>query len=161
MPEEGTRFHYRQLWACLWLLGIELSISGRAVSTLNFWAISPVLLIKFLRTYSENNFKLNKKLEKDLFGFVFFEIGSLWIALMSAWSLLYRLGWASHPQNPPTSASQELSLKVWTTMPDYKELYCMNEVRRNYCSNGPPSLNTSIYKNIFLKNTQYVLIYAS
>jgi hypothetical protein len=40
-PEEGTRSHYRWLWATMWLLGIELRTSGRAVGALNRWAISP------------------------------------------------------------------------------------------------------------------------
>jgi hypothetical protein len=40
-PEEGIRSHYRWLWAAMWLLGIELRISGRAASALNLWAISP------------------------------------------------------------------------------------------------------------------------
>jgi hypothetical protein len=31
-PEEGTRPHYRWLRATMWLLGIELRTSGRAVS---------------------------------------------------------------------------------------------------------------------------------
>ena len=35
--------HYRWLWAIVWLLGIELRTSGRAVSALNCWAISPAL----------------------------------------------------------------------------------------------------------------------
>ena len=30
MPEEGTRSHYRWLWATMWLPGIELRTSGRA-----------------------------------------------------------------------------------------------------------------------------------
>jgi hypothetical protein len=33
-PEEGTRSHYRWLWATMWLLGVELRTSGRAVSAL-------------------------------------------------------------------------------------------------------------------------------
>jgi hypothetical protein len=40
-PEEGIRSHYRWLWATMWLLGIEFRTSGRTVSTLNQWAISP------------------------------------------------------------------------------------------------------------------------
>ena len=40
-PEEGTRPHYRWLWATMWLLGIELRTFGRAGSALNLWAISP------------------------------------------------------------------------------------------------------------------------
>jgi hypothetical protein len=41
--QEGIRPHYRWLWATMWLLGIELRISGRAVSALNHGAISPSL----------------------------------------------------------------------------------------------------------------------
>jgi hypothetical protein len=41
IPEEAIRPHYRWLWATMWLLGIELQTSGRAVSALNPWAISP------------------------------------------------------------------------------------------------------------------------
>jgi hypothetical protein len=40
-PEEGIWSHYGWFWATMWLLGIELRISGRAVSALNYWAISP------------------------------------------------------------------------------------------------------------------------
>jgi hypothetical protein len=39
--EEGIRTHYRWLWATMWLLGIELRTSGRAVIALHLWAISP------------------------------------------------------------------------------------------------------------------------
>ena len=38
--EEGIKFHYRWLWATMWLLGIELKTSGRAVGALNHWANS-------------------------------------------------------------------------------------------------------------------------
>ena len=41
IPEEGTRSHYRWLWANMWLLGIELRSSGRAARLLNYWAVSP------------------------------------------------------------------------------------------------------------------------
>ena len=40
-PEEGTRPHYRWLWATMWLPGIELRTFGRAGNALNHWAISP------------------------------------------------------------------------------------------------------------------------
>jgi hypothetical protein len=40
-PEEGIRFHYRWLWATMWLLGVELRTSRRAASALNLCAISP------------------------------------------------------------------------------------------------------------------------
>jgi hypothetical protein len=42
------RSHYRWLWATMWLLGIELRTSGRAVSALNRQAISPALVPLFL-----------------------------------------------------------------------------------------------------------------
>ena len=42
--EEGIGSHYRWLWATMWLLGVELRTSGRAVSALNHWAISPALV---------------------------------------------------------------------------------------------------------------------
>jgi hypothetical protein len=41
ITEEGIGSHYRWLWSTMWLLGIELRTSGRAVSALNLWAISP------------------------------------------------------------------------------------------------------------------------
>jgi hypothetical protein len=53
--------HYRWLWATMWLLGIELRTSGRAVSVLNHWAISPahcflvvfvVVVFKWMRYFS-------------------------------------------------------------------------------------------------------------
>ena len=37
-PEEGIRSCYRWLWATMWMLGIELRISGRGASALNHWA---------------------------------------------------------------------------------------------------------------------------
>jgi len=48
-PEKGIRSHYRWLWATMWLLGIELRTSGRAVSDLPHWAISPVLYSNSLK----------------------------------------------------------------------------------------------------------------
>ena len=39
-PEEGTRPHYRWLWATMWLLEIELRTPGRAENALNCWAVS-------------------------------------------------------------------------------------------------------------------------
>ena len=41
-PEEGIRSSYRCLWATMWMLWIELRTSGRAISALNHWVISPV-----------------------------------------------------------------------------------------------------------------------
>jgi hypothetical protein len=49
MPEEGIRSHYRWLWATMWLLGIELRTSGRAVGALNHWAISPAPTFLFFK----------------------------------------------------------------------------------------------------------------
>jgi hypothetical protein len=46
--EEGIRFHYRWLWTTMWLLGIELRISGRSVGALNRWAVSPAPSMCFL-----------------------------------------------------------------------------------------------------------------
>ena len=46
-PKEGVRSHYKWLWATMWLLGIELKTSGRAVNALNHWAISPALFFFF------------------------------------------------------------------------------------------------------------------
>jgi hypothetical protein len=40
-PEEDIESHYRWFWVTMWLLGIELRTSGRAVSALSYWAISP------------------------------------------------------------------------------------------------------------------------
>jgi hypothetical protein len=51
MPEEGTRSHYRYLWATMWLMEIELRTSGRAASALNLWAISPAPAPPFLRQF--------------------------------------------------------------------------------------------------------------
>jgi hypothetical protein len=40
MPKEDIGSHYRWLWATIWLLGIELRTSGRALSALNCWVPS-------------------------------------------------------------------------------------------------------------------------
>ena len=40
-PEEGTRSHYRWLWATMWPLGTELWTSRRAIRAPNLWDISP------------------------------------------------------------------------------------------------------------------------
>jgi hypothetical protein len=49
--EEVIRPHDRWLWATMWLLGIELRTSVRAVIALNHWAIFPApwgVFLKFL-----------------------------------------------------------------------------------------------------------------
>jgi hypothetical protein len=51
-PEEGIVSHYRWLLATMWLPGIELRTSGRAVSALNHWAISPALIFDVLKHFS-------------------------------------------------------------------------------------------------------------
>ena len=50
--EECIRSHCRGVWATMWLLGIELRTSGRAVSALNHWVIFPALLFIFNLTQS-------------------------------------------------------------------------------------------------------------
>jgi hypothetical protein len=50
--EKGIGSHYRWLWDTMWVLGIELRTSGRAVSALNYWAISaaPLLFLPLRET---------------------------------------------------------------------------------------------------------------
>lgn len=48
MPEENDRSPYRWLWAIMWLVGIELRTSGRALSTLNHRLISLALSYQLL-----------------------------------------------------------------------------------------------------------------
>lgn len=43
-PEKGTSSYYRQLWATMWLLELELKMSGRVASALILWTIPPALL---------------------------------------------------------------------------------------------------------------------
>ena len=45
-PEEAIRSHYRWLLATMWMMGIELRTSGRAVSALTCSAISLAQLFK-------------------------------------------------------------------------------------------------------------------
>ena len=55
IPEEGIRCirsQYRWLWATIWLPGIKLRTSGKAVSVLKRWAISPAQLLSFMKTGS-------------------------------------------------------------------------------------------------------------
>jgi hypothetical protein len=56
-PEDGIGSHYKWLWATMWLLGIELRTSGRAVrfSALNHWAISPTPRWFLFKDTLENN----------------------------------------------------------------------------------------------------------
>ena len=65
VPVEAKRRHliswnwnYRQLWVTMWLLGIELRTSGRAVSALNCWAISlaPALISLWLLGFERRTF---------------------------------------------------------------------------------------------------------
>jgi hypothetical protein len=44
-PEEGIGSHHRWFWATMWLLGIELWTSGRAVSTLFFFFFKDLFII--------------------------------------------------------------------------------------------------------------------
>jgi hypothetical protein len=57
MAGEGTRLHYRWLWATIRLLGIELRTFGRASSALNRWAISPAPRYLFL-TFTRSKVQL-------------------------------------------------------------------------------------------------------
>ena len=41
--QKGASNHIRWLWATMWLLGFELRTTGRTVSALRCWAISPAL----------------------------------------------------------------------------------------------------------------------
>ena len=52
ISEGGIGSHYRWLWDTMWVLGIELRTSGRAVSALNYWAISaaPLLFLPLRET---------------------------------------------------------------------------------------------------------------
>jgi hypothetical protein len=69
-PEEGIGSHYR-LWATMWLLGIELRTSGRAVGALNCWAISPALLLPFILSQGHTKLlMLPLILKSSCFGFL-------------------------------------------------------------------------------------------
>jgi hypothetical protein len=58
--EEGIESHYRWLWATMWLLGFELRTSGRVVSALNCWAISPAqIFFKGCFHFKNNIFTFN------------------------------------------------------------------------------------------------------
>jgi hypothetical protein len=55
----------RQLWATMWVLGIEPWSSRRAVSTLNQWTISPAHVYDILKEYFSTFFlsRKNKRLD--------------------------------------------------------------------------------------------------
>ena len=86
---------YRQLWAALWMLEIAPGSSGRAVSTLNCWVISPVPL-------------------SYIVSFTYLWCVFVFVHLYSKNSLLF----PSAPQSnrslePSCSASPALVLQVW------------------------------------------------
>jgi hypothetical protein len=137
-PEECIGSHYRRLWATMWLLGIELQISGRAVSALNHWAISPALSFTFYfvrkRSWYIGPGDLTFSLSLSLF---FFKTGSFYIV----WNSLCRPGWPQTHRDPPASASQVLGLKVCITIP--RRLYT--------CS---PPVSTSHVLRLLVKATE-------
>ena len=49
--KRAPRWHYKWLWATMWLLEIELRTSRDTVSAFNLWAISPALLFFFKSVY--------------------------------------------------------------------------------------------------------------
>ena len=51
--QKRRSWSYRQFWAAMWVLGIELRSSGRAASALNCWAISPAPNCTFLTAKDE------------------------------------------------------------------------------------------------------------
>jgi hypothetical protein len=53
--EGGIQSHCRWMWATMWLLGIELRTSGRAVSPLNHWATSLAYYATFETTKMPQN----------------------------------------------------------------------------------------------------------
>jgi hypothetical protein len=55
-----------QLWAAMWVLGIELRTFGRAASVLNCWAISPTP-IHLLKCFIVYNFKNKFSLKTNFF----------------------------------------------------------------------------------------------
>jgi hypothetical protein len=71
-----TGSHYRWLWATTWLLGIELRTSGRTVSALNHWAISPAHEIWWSQVwadeaiwfYTDYNREINTNMNFELSG---------------------------------------------------------------------------------------------
>ena len=57
-PKRAFDPHYIWLWATIWLLGIELRTSGRAVSALNCWAIlwaQPTLFLQYRHLDNDDN----------------------------------------------------------------------------------------------------------
>ena len=71
------RGHYRWLWATMWLLGNELRTSGRAVSILNHWAISPqplhrslnLIVLNFIQVFIGNSLMCKNEICGHLFFF--------------------------------------------------------------------------------------------
>jgi hypothetical protein len=82
-PEKGIRSHYRWLWATMWLLGIELRTSGRAVRALNRWAISPALDNWFLMKRSQLHLRKWWKVYDLTKPHIFRNLCELWRALLS------------------------------------------------------------------------------
>jgi hypothetical protein len=106
-PEEGIRSHYRWLWATMWLLGIELRTSGRAVSALNHWAISPALaLCIFVR------FFWYKKILKCLNDICWV----LQCYLMTCNRVVTKKTWVFPKVGSPSTSSYFTFLRFWNTI---------------------------------------------
>ena len=71
--------HYRWLWATMWWLGIELRTSGRTVSALYHWAISP----------AQDSVSLNKQKVIHNFYFYFCPLYPIELCSFSMCNLLY------------------------------------------------------------------------
>jgi hypothetical protein len=80
-PEEGVRSHYRWLWATMWLLGIELRTSGKAVSALN---TSPDPVYQFL-----------------IFAYLLWKFYIIWLSVFL--HLCMYITWVQCPQRPEES----------------------------------------------------------
>jgi hypothetical protein len=80
--EEGIRSHYRWLWATMWLLGIELRTSGRAVGALNRRAIQPqkFFFFKEYTIYTNSLFRLKSPIKdyRVIFKFSFIYWVYIW-----------------------------------------------------------------------------------
>jgi hypothetical protein len=102
-PEVGIISHYRWLWAIMWLLGTELRTSGRPVSALINWAISPASLVPIL-------LHINKLCPSNLKAE---ESGSRW-----DWSTQPILGcqvYIRRPGNKTTATKQTRSIFISVT----------------------------------------------